>query len=63
MNLPMPGIIINGPSGEKTLQLEEPLGGGAFGVVFKAREKGTDKIFAVKFPQFAVFIGIPLQTS
>jgi hypothetical protein len=57
MNLPIPGIILNGPVGEKTLLLEESLGGGAFGIVFKAKEVGTDKIFAVKFPQFAVFGG------
>lgn len=54
MNIPTLGDFINGPGGEKSLELVELLGFGAFGVVFKAIETATAKNFAVKFPQAAV---------
>ncbi len=50
MNVPRPGMIIRGPEGEETLRLEEFLGRGAFGEVFKATEVSTGVPYAVKFP-------------
>lgn len=45
------------------LRLEEPLGAGAFGVVFKARHVTDGTLYAVKFPQYAVFGGEPDRTA
>lgn len=50
MNFPSPGMIVSGPAGENTLRLEELLGRGAFGDVFKATELGAEITYAVKFP-------------
>jgi eukaryotic-like serine/threonine-protein kinase len=57
VNIPLPGLILNGPSGPDTLTLEKYLGGGSFGVVYKAVESLTGTHYAVKFPQSAVFGG------
>lgn len=59
MNLPIPGLVIPGPSGPNTVRLEEGLGGGAFGVVFRATDTTTGSSYAVKFPQCAMFGGAP----
>lgn len=57
------GILINGPSGENTLKLGDHLGGGAFGVVFKAEDQTNGEIYAVKFPQASVFGGATELTA
>ncbi|QEL14827.1 serine/threonine-protein kinase [Limnoglobus roseus] len=59
MNLPMPGLVITGPNGKDTLRLEEGLGGGAFGIVFRATDTTNGRSYAVKFPQCAIFGGAP----
>ena len=59
MKIPIPGDVIPGPSGKSSLRLEEPLGGGAFGFVYKASDIASGITYAVKFPQSAVFGGEP----
>lgn len=59
MQIPVPGLLVAGPTGPDNLRLEQHLGGGAFGVVFKASDTITREAFAVKFPQAAVFGGEP----
>lgn len=56
MILPTSGMLIDGANNSQ-LRLEEPLGAGAFGVVFKARDVMDGMLYAVKFPQYAVFGG------
>jgi eukaryotic-like serine/threonine-protein kinase len=53
--IPVSGIEIQveGFEPDTHLVLEEPLGGGAFGDVFKARGNSSGKLFAVKFPKVA----------
>jgi hypothetical protein len=53
------GFVIPGPGGPNTIRLEQPLGGGAFGVVFLGRDTASGAAYAVKFPQYAVFGGEP----
>lgn len=53
--IPIPGQVLDGPSGSQTIRLEQPLGSGAFGVVFKATDRETGSEVAVKFPQTAPF--------
>lgn len=55
MNFPRPGLKIPGPDGYTPLTLGEPIGSGAFGVVFEATSAGGSTRFAVKFPQAGVF--------
>jgi serine/threonine protein kinase len=62
MILPTSGMPIDGANNSQ-LRLEEPLGAGAFGVVFKARHVTDETLYAVKFPQYAVFGGEPDRTS
>lgn len=50
MMFPGTGAIISGPAGDETLRLEELLGRGAFGDVFRASEIGSQISYAVKFP-------------
>lgn len=57
MNIPTTGSFVNGPNGSDSLCLKEPLGGGAFGVVFKAIENESNTLYAVKFPQATIFGG------
>lgn len=57
MNLPLPGLLVPGPNGIDTVRLEEGLGGGAFGVVFRATDTANGAAYAVKFPQCAIFGG------
>jgi serine/threonine protein kinase len=58
MKFPVPGLVIAGPRGKDTVTLDRALGGGAFGIVFQAKESdGTS--YAVKFPQYAIFGGRP----
>jgi serine/threonine protein kinase len=59
MQFPVAGLTIPGPGGPGTIRLEKPLGGGAFGVVFLARDTESGAAYAVKFPQYAVFGGEP----
>lgn len=51
MNQPIAGMLISGPEGEETLRLEELVGAGAFGDVWKAVEVSSGVGFAVKFPR------------
>jgi serine/threonine protein kinase len=62
MILPTSGMLIAGANNGQ-LRLEEPLGAGAFGVVFKARHVTDGTLYAVKFPQYAVFGGEPDRTA
>lgn len=62
MILPTSGMLIAGANNGQ-LRLEEPLGAGAFGVVFKARHVTNGTLYAVKFPQYAVFGGEPDRTA
>src|SRR5579859_1581848 len=62
MILPTSGMLI-GSADNRQLCLEEPLGAGAFGMVFKARHLTDGTIYAVKFPQYAVFGGEPDKTA
>lgn len=55
--IPATGIVIPGPN-DTTIRLEEPMGGGAFGVVFKAIDTVNNIPYAVKFPQSAMFGGV-----
>jgi eukaryotic-like serine/threonine-protein kinase len=60
MNIPVPGLKIAGPRGKGTVTLEQLLGGGAFGMVYRAKDDdGTQ--YAVKFPQAAFSGGPELQ--
>jgi serine/threonine protein kinase len=59
MHIPLVGLTIPGPGGPNTIRLEKPLGGGAFGVVFLAKDIATGAAYAVKFPQYALFGGEP----
>jgi serine/threonine protein kinase len=52
--IPWSGQILDGPSGANTLRLEEPLGAGAFGLVFSATDLSNGQTVAVKFPQIGV---------
>jgi serine/threonine protein kinase len=57
MQIPLDGTIINGPLGPNTLRLVQPVGAGAFGVVFKAVATEGEAVYAVKFPQVNLFGG------
>ena len=63
MELPFSGTIVSGPSGKKSVRLLNPLGSGAFGVVFKAVDINTKDHYAVKFPQSAFFGGQSEMTA
>jgi len=52
--IPMIGQIIDGPSGPDTLRLDNPLGAGAFGLVFAATDTTCNELVAVKFPQIGI---------
>ncbi len=62
MKLPTTGMSIPGPA-ESTLSLGEYIGAGAFGVVFKARDVAANTLYAVKFPQYALFGGEMEKTA
>jgi eukaryotic-like serine/threonine-protein kinase len=55
MKIPVTGlnIPVRDLDPDSSLYLEEPLGGGAFGDVFKARGTTSGNLFAVKFPRLA----------
>ena len=50
MNFPLPGTLIAGPHGTQTLRLEDILGNGAFGLVYKAIDTVDQTQYAIKFP-------------
>jgi len=52
--IPMAGQIIDGRSGPDTLRLDNPLGAGAFGLVFAATDITSNELVAVKFPQIGM---------
>lgn len=54
MQFPVTGMVIQGPEGSESLTLQDPIGSGAFGIVFKAVD-GDGRFFAVKFPQIVPF--------
>jgi len=54
MNIPTPGTLVTGPSGNDCLRLGQPLGQGAFGVVYRATDTTSGTEYAVKFP-YATF--------
>lgn len=54
MQFPVTGMVIQGPEGSESLTLQNPIGSGAFGVVFKAVD-ADGRSFAVKFPQIVPF--------
>ena len=54
MQFPVTGMVIQGPEGSESLTLQNLIGSGAFGVVFKAVD-GDGRFFAVKFPQIVPF--------
>ena len=62
MTIPTTGIRITGPIAGQLLILEMPVGGGAFGDVFLAREEGSGMRYAVKFPRLGAF-GNPVAVS
>ena len=51
MTLPSAGMLIAGPEGEQTLRLEEVVGSGAFGDVWRAADASSGASYAVKFPR------------
>lgn len=53
----MTGKKIDGPSGPSTIELAQPLGGGAFGEVYAAVDTETGAQYAVKFPKSSVLGG------
>ena len=53
MKIPVSGMLISGPSGENSLQLERRIGGGAFGDVYEALDTVTGIPYAVKFPRIS----------
>ena len=55
MNFPRPGLELAGPDGHSPVTLGEPLGSGAFGIVFNATSADGFTRFAVKFPQAGMF--------
>lgn len=59
MRIPMLGDLINGPNGENSLRLEEALGRGNFGDVFKAVGVEDGTLYAVKFPLVTVIGDVP----
>lgn len=63
MRYPHRGMLVTGPAGESSLRLDEPLGHGAFGVVFKAKEAASGTLYAVKFPHVAAFGGEAEMTA
>ena len=62
MQYPAPGMRLPGPDNEE-LVLEEALGTGAFGIVFKATGTTSGNMFAIKFPHFAPFVGQEEMTA
>lgn len=56
MKIPYIGIVLNGPNGTDTIELVDIIGHGGFGDVYKAVEKNSNVLYAVKFPRTIGFV-------